>query len=257
MRLGLFSGQTNMKHLSIRLTAMILIICVIGVLGFLAHRFGSMHWLVENETNMREFVETYRWQGWLLGLGIYTAFSMVPGTVGKAVVWGWVFGFWPAVLIVDLGLTTAAIASFLAARFIFRESVSRRFAKIVEKLDRNLEQDAAFYLLMVRVAHVPFSLVNYGAGATAIRLRTFSWTTLVGLLPGTMIFVFVGTRIPTLASLAEKGVWQLLDPLLISLLAATFVFPLVFRWAIKIYRRRTGETPDLKLGELDSYDPAA
>ena len=192
-----------MKFLSTRLIAMILIILIIGLLGYLTREMGSMSWLIENEIRMRSFVQTYPWQAWLLGCCIYTAFSLVPGTTGKSVVWGWLFGFWPAVVIIDVGLTIAAVVSFLAARFILRDAVKSRFRGLIEKLDHSLDHDGAFYLLMMRLAHMPFTFINYGAGATSARLRTFTWTTALGVLPGTMIFVFVGTRIPTLESLSR------------------------------------------------------
>lgn len=230
---------------------MAMIILVIGVLGTLTKEFGSMRWLIENENRMRTFVDDYPWQGWLLGFGLYTAFSLVPGTAGKSVVWGWLFGFWPAVLIIDGGLTIAAILSFLAARFAFRDIVTARYAGLVTKLDRSLEHDGGFYLLMMRLAHVPFTFINYGAAATSIPLTTFAWTTALGVLPGTMIFVFVGTRIPTLSALAHQGVWQMVDPLLIGLLAATFLFPIVVRWALHKYRTHTGGPPVLDLTEID------
>lgn len=232
-----------MRYLSARLMAMLLIIGVIGVLGYLAREVESMTWMIENENRMRRFVADYPWQGWLLGFGVYTVFSMVPGTTGKSVVWGWLFGFWPAVLIVDAGLTVAAVISFLAARFVFQDAVAARFRGLIEKLDHHLEQDGAFYLMMMRLAHMPFTFVNYGSGATSAKLRTFTWTTAVGVLPGTMIFAFVGTRIPTLSTLVNEGVWRIVDPLCVGLLAASFGFPLLVRWAIKKYRAQAGMLP--------------
>ena len=241
-----------MKYLGHRLAVMVLLILLIGALGYLSGNVGSLQWLVENETRMREFVETFPWQGWLLGLGIYTLFSLVPGTAGKSVIWGWLFGFWPAVIIVDLGLTVAAIASFIVARFILRNAVTMRFQGLIERLGNRLERDGAFYLLMMRMAHIPYSLVNYCAGVTSIRLTTFSWTTALGVLPGTMIFVYVGTRIPTLSDLADKGPWQLVDPLLMSFLAATIVFPVIVRWALQRYRVLAGISPEREIIDVAS-----
>ncbi len=122
----------------------------------------------------------------------------------------------------------------------------------VEKLDRLLQHDGWFYMLMLRFAHVPFSFVNYCAAPTALQLRTFGWTTAVGLLPGTAIFVFVGTRIPTLASLYENGIWQLVDPLLFAMLSATVVFPVLIRWAIQRFRRHAGAPLEIDLNQAES-----
>jgi uncharacterized membrane protein YdjX (TVP38/TMEM64 family) len=242
------------KSVRNRLLAMLAVILVIGALGLLARRFGSMGWLVENEMQMREFIQHHSWQGWFLGLAVYTAFSLVPGTSGKSVVCGWLFGFWQAVLMVDLGLTIAAVASFAAVRHIARDTVVARSGRLFGQLDRGLAKDGAFYLLMMRMAHVPFSVVNYGAGATSVSLGTFGWTTTVGILPGTMIFVFVGTRIPTLESLSQTGVWQLFDPLLFALLAATVAFPVLIRWAIRRFRQHAGSAPEIEIAEIERFD---
>lgn len=231
---------------------MITLILAIGVIGVLIRQFGSMEWIIENENRMRELVQLHPWQGWWLGLAIYTAFSLVPGTVGKAVVFGWIFGFWQAVLMVDLGLTFAALAAFFAARFIVRDIVRSRFKRLIERLDRSLEKDCAFYLLMMRLAHLPYSIINYCAGATSVSTRTFAWTTAFGVLPGTMIFVFVGTRIPTLAMISESGVWPLFDPILFAILAATVVFPVLIRWAAARFRIRAGSEFASELAEMET-----
>ena len=80
-------GVIIMKYLNYRLMVMMLVILVIGALGYLAREVGSMEWLIENEVRMRTFVHAYPRQAWLLGLGVYTAFSLVPGTTGKSVIW--------------------------------------------------------------------------------------------------------------------------------------------------------------------------
>lgn len=243
-----------MKSVRHRLLAMIAIIIVIGVIGLLARRFASLGWFIENEVRLRDFVQLHLWQCWFLGLAIYAALSLVPGTSGKSVVCGWLFGFWKAVLMVDLGLTIAAVAGFSAARYFMRDAVNARFGGLVRKLDRGLSKDGAFYLLMMRMAHLPFTVVNYGAGATSVSLATFSWTTAVGILPGTMIFVFVGTRIPTLKALSQGGVWQLFDPFMFAILAATLLIPMLVRWAMRRFRQHAGSPPEIEISDIEQFD---
>ena len=244
-----------MKFLNYRILAMLAIIVVIGALGVLTREYGSMDWMIDNETNLREFVRFHPWQSWVVGFAIFTLFALIPGSAGKSVIVGWLFGFWQAVLLVDIGLTIAAIGAFFVSRFLIRETVNARFGGLVKKLDRGLEKDGAFYLLMMRVAHMPFSFVNYGVGATSVSPWKFCWTTALGILPGTMIFVFVGTRIPTLAEISEKGLWLLFDPILAALFAGTFVLPLLIRWAIHRFYRQPGTPPEFEISEAETVNP--
>jgi len=241
-----------MKSISHRLLAMIAFILLIGALGVLARHYGSMEWMVENETQLRESVQQNPVGVWLLGLTIYTAFSLVPGTSGKSVVFGWLFGFWQAVLMVDIALTLAAVASFMAARYLIRDKVNAKFDTRIRELNRGLERDGVFYLLLMRLAHMPYTFVNYGAGTTSIPLRTFVWTTMAGILPGTMVFVFVGTRIPTLHEIANRGVWELLDPLMFALLAAAVVLPALIHWSIRRFEQRSGDSSRTETKKIES-----
>lgn len=243
-----------MKFLNYRILAMLTIIVVIGAIGVMSRQFSLMDWLVDNETNLREFVKFHPWQGWLAGFAIFTLLSLVPGLVGKSVIVGWLFGFWQAVLLVDLGLTIAAMGAFFVSRFLIRDIVNARFRGLVKKLDRGMEQDGEFYLLMMRIAHMPFSFVNYGVGATSVSPWKFCWTTAVGVLPGTMIFVFVGTRIPTLAEVSEIGIGLLVDPILIALFAGTFVFPWLIRWAIRRFYHKPGTPPEFEISEVEAVN---
>ena len=223
-----------MKGIHQRIVASLVIVVIIVTLGLLAWRYASMEWLLERETSLRDYVRTSPWHAWLIGFCIYTGLSLVPGISGKAVIFGWLFGFWSGLLLVVLSLTSAAMATFLFSRYLFREAIESRFGVHLIVLRNKLDGDAAFYLLMLRLLHTPFSFVNYGAGATnVVSARTFWWTTQVGLLPGTTIFVLAGTRVPSLEVLAADGFMSLLDPVLIAALAATPLLPLLLRMAVR------------------------
>jgi uncharacterized membrane protein YdjX (TVP38/TMEM64 family) len=78
---------------------------------------------------------------------------------------------------------------------------------------------------------VPFWLVNIAMGLTPIRTATFAWVSQIGMLPGTFVFVFAGSQVPSLTELEQCGVWEILWPgpfLALLLLAA---FPWLARWA--------------------------
>lgn len=90
---------------------------------------------------------------------------------------GWLLGLWPAVAMVEIGLTSAAVVSFFIGRYFARELIQRRVGTVrLEELHR-FRREGAFYLLLLRFGHAPFTLVNYGAGVARIPLVTFWWTT--------------------------------------------------------------------------------
>jgi uncharacterized membrane protein YdjX (TVP38/TMEM64 family) len=142
------------------------------------------------------------------------------------------------VLLVDFALTTAAMVSFTVSRYLFRAPIEARFGEHIIRFRKRIRAGTAFSMLMLRLLHTPFSFVNYGAGATNIvSARTFWWTTQLGLLPGTMVFVFAGTRIPSLAIIAERGVAAIFDPLLFLVLILTAFLPILGRICVNAIQR--------------------
>lgn len=228
-----------MKGIHYRILGSLAVVAIIAFLGVMAQRYTSLEWLVARETQLRQLVRVHPLTTWLIGLLIYTCLSLIPGLSGKSVIVGWLFGFWAAVLMVNLALTGAAIITFLASRFLFREAVEARFGIHLSHFRRKLESSAGFYLLMLRFLHAPFSFVNYAAGATNIvPAGTFWWTTQLGLLPGIMVFAFAGTRIPELSVIMDQGVASLLDRPLIAALVTIAVLPILIRWIAAVIRQR-------------------
>lgn len=221
------------------------------VLVALGLAVGAFYWtfsdyltldrLVEQESRLREFVNDSLWLALLAGFVLYVATSLVPGTAGKAVVYGWLFGFWFGMLIVNVALTIAAVITFLAIRFVFQELAHERLGPLIGRLDNALSQHGAIYLLTLRLLHAPYSLTNYVAGATTVRTRTFWWTTQVGMLPGNAALVLAGSQLPSLSELAREGVWGVVSlPLLLGL-SATAVIPIAVRAAFRRWRPAAAE----------------
>jgi len=86
------------------------------------------------------------------------------------------------------------------------------------------------------MAHAPFSIINPASGASRVPVWTFIWTTAVGLLPGTLVWVYIGIRLPSLHDLARNGADALVDlPLALALIGSA-TLPLLFRWLISRIR---------------------
>jgi uncharacterized membrane protein YdjX (TVP38/TMEM64 family) len=219
-----------MKH---RALIFVIFLCVLAVLYAVARQHVTWETLVEQEAELRAWMSRHPWRGLGIGFALYVVVSLVPGTTGKALVVGWLYGFWLGLVLVNVGLTVAALISFFASRYGCRALVEARCGPRVARVNDALEREGAGYLFAARVLHVPYCLTNYVMGATAIPWRGFWWSTQLGLLPGNVVFVYAGSQAPTLAELAEQGLASLLSPGLIAAFVAVSIVPLLIRSVVR------------------------
>jgi uncharacterized membrane protein YdjX (TVP38/TMEM64 family) len=223
----LTSGR-SMRKLFIFVIAAILL----AGLAWYVNNYIPLEELADQESRIRANISLNPWRSFIVGFGIYAGLSLVPATGGKAVVYGWLFGFWQAVTIVTVGLTLAAMVIFSLSRYLIRESIERRYTSFLTIMNKHLAKEGAFYLLTLRMVHAPFSIVNPVSGASRVRSWTFFWTTAVGLLPANAIWVYVGIRLPSLADLANQGPGAFIDLPLVGALIACATLPLLIRWLV-------------------------
>ena len=206
-----------------------LVVAALAALGFAFHEQLALENLAAQEQRLREAIRRAPWQAFFVGLAVYYGASLVPGTSGKAIVFGWLFGIAQGVVLVSAALTLAALTTFTLCRYFLRDVVESRFAIFQRRLNAALERDGVFILLTMRMFHVPYSLLNYVCGVCRVSTATFAWTTALGMLPGTCVFVFLGANLPTLNEIATDGVKHLLSPWLWIALLATGLLPWVVR----------------------------
>ena len=212
-----------------KLLVLMIAVTIAAALTWYVKHYVSMEDLVAQEERIREVITQRPWRSFALGFAIYALVSLVPGTSGKSVIFGWLYGFWQGALLIILGLSTAAMAIFYLSRYVCRGWIEHRYGRFLAALNRHLKKEGAFYLITLRMAHFPFSIINLASGASRVHAWTFYWTTAVGLLPGTAVFAYVGVRLPSLHQLIEHGPGSLVDAPLIVALFLSAVFPFIFR----------------------------
>lgn len=217
--------------------------CTSTVLWLLFRRYGTLETLVQHEARIRSFLSEHMVAGMFIGFLSYVLLTLVPGTAGKSVVCGWLFGLWPGVVISNCALTVAAIITFLISRSLLRESLQSRFALTMDRLDKAVQNDGAFYLFALRMMNAPYTATNYAMGTTCISVRSFWWATQLGLIPGTIVFAFAGTQIPTLRTVIDDGLGAVFSTNVIGALVLIGLFPLVGRWGGRKISRKRGNDP--------------
>ncbi len=163
---------------------------------------------------------------------IYVAITglSLPGALLTTLVIGWFFGFWQGVILVSFASTTGATIAFLFSRFLLRDTLQAKFGKYLRTFNDALDREGALYLLSLRlIPAVPFWIINLVMGLTPVRTGTFWWVSQIGMLPGTAVFVYAGSVVPSLSEFAEKGTSGILTPKLVAALVLLGVFPLVVK----------------------------
>jgi len=236
---------------------MIALAVVAAVVGVLYWKFGhllSLDYLAEQEAQLKKFQKNSP----ILVIGaaflIYvavTGFSL-PGAAVLTLTVGWYFGFLKGVVLVSFASTTGATMAFLMSRYFFREAVQRRFSERLRVFNEALDREGAFYLFTLRlIPAVPFFVINAVMGLTKLPTWTYWWVSQVGMLPGTAVYVYAGSRVPDLQTLSEQGVRAVFSPSQLTQITIAFVllgvFPLATRWLLKW----------LRPGAVKAAEPAA
>ncbi|MGB3614188.1 MAG: TVP38/TMEM64 family protein [Elainellaceae cyanobacterium] len=118
----------------------------------------------------------------------------LPGTL-LVMVGGSVFGLLWGTLWSVIGATLGAIAAFSVARYLLRDWIEQRFAtsRHLHRLNGTIGANSLVCVVVTRLAPVsPFSLVNFLFGLTQISLQPYAIGTLVGILPGTLLYTWLG-----------------------------------------------------------------
>jgi uncharacterized membrane protein YdjX (TVP38/TMEM64 family) len=222
-----------MKRKVIPLIAFISLVVLIAIT---AHRYLTWEQMVLHEDALRAGIADRPFLAVLIGFGIYVLVCLVPGTTGKSLVFGWLFGFLRGVLIVNLGLTVAALLTFFASRYALRDIVQSKYGYRLRRIDDAIQRDGASYLFMLRVLHCPYTITNYVCGATPMRASSFWWASQLGMLPGNIIFVYAGSQVPSVRQLADEGVWAVFSWQLVAALVLLSLLPILLRYIVGRWR---------------------
>jgi uncharacterized membrane protein YdjX (TVP38/TMEM64 family) len=127
----------------------------------------------------------------------------VPGsilTLGAGVLFGVVRGS----LLVSVAATLGATAAFLTGRYFAREWVSEKIQgnSRFEAIDRAVAEEGWKIVGLTRLAPVfPFNLLNYAFGLTRVSLKDYVLASWIGMIPVTVLYVYVGSLVGDLATL--------------------------------------------------------
>jgi uncharacterized membrane protein YdjX (TVP38/TMEM64 family) len=136
-----------------------------------------------------------------ISLYIISTALAIPGALVLSLAGGLFFHILPGVIYVNIGATVGAILAFVFARHMLGGWIQKKYSAQLGSFNNELAKNGHIYILSVRLIPVfPFFLINLLSGLTKVPLKTFIWTTSVGILPASLVYTFAGSRIGDITS---------------------------------------------------------
>ena len=137
------------------------------------------------------------------GIYVIAAVALVPGsilTLGAGVI----FGVLKGTMIVAVSATLGATAAFLIGRYLARDWVASKIkeSEKFQAIDKGVTEEGWKIVGLTRLSPVfPFNLLNYAFGITRVSLRDYVLASFFGMLPATLMYVYIGSLAGDLATL--------------------------------------------------------
>jgi uncharacterized membrane protein YdjX (TVP38/TMEM64 family) len=132
-------------------------------------------------------------------LYVVVAAASLPIAAFLTIVGGYLFGPVINLLIVDICATLGAVLLFLAIKTTFGEILQKKATPWMRKMEKGFQKNSFSYLLFLRLIPLfPFWAVNICAALLNVPLKTFLLATVLGILPGTLVYSFLGNGLEVL-----------------------------------------------------------
>ncbi len=189
------SGRGRLVILALAIVGLIVISLVVDVQDMLGNAMSN--------------VKDLGWLGYLVFAVLYVAATVLflaPAilTLGAGAVYGVVTG----TILVSVSSMLGACTAFLLGRYLARKAIAAKVEGNVKfkAIDDAVRKQGWKIVGLTRLSPVfPFSLLNYMYGLTPVSFRHYFFASWVGMLPGTLMYVYLGTAGESLVTLGAEG----------------------------------------------------
>lgn len=179
---------------------------------------------------LKSFVNNHYFASVLLYILTYITIATlgIPVAIILSLLGGFLFGVVQAVIFISISATIGATIAFSLSKHFFGTWIQKKYKSKLSAFNRSVEEDGKLYLLSIRLIPIlPFIVINLLSGVTNIPTKHFIWTTLVGIIPISIIYAYAGVNLVNIDSPKEVlTVGNILIFLALGFLAIT---PIIFK----------------------------
>ena len=109
---------------------------------------------------------------------------------------GFIFDLYSAIILISFASSFGATAAMLISRYLISDYINRKFLNEISLIDNEVNKHGAYYLFALRMSPIfPFFVINAAFGITKIKTLTFYLISQLGMLPGTIIIILIGSEL--------------------------------------------------------------
>ena len=216
----------------------LLIVIVLAIIAFFFYdiqQYTTLDYIKAKQQNILEYYKQNFFFVLVLFIFLYVLVTTLslPVATFLTLVGGALFGFSSGLIIVSFASTIGATLAFLMARFLAQNYVQKNFKNQLSKINKKFKSEGSFYLFALRlVPVVPFFIINVVMGLMTIKTWTFYWVSQLGMLPGTIVYVYAGTQLAQIETFSD-----ITSPSMLIAFALLGLFPLIAKNFIQFIRK--------------------
>lgn len=175
-----------------------------------------------NSKDIQAYVSSF---GKLAPLVYIIMFALVPLTLFPdsvlAIGGGLIFGLFKGYIYTLIGALIGASLSFYISRKLGRNFVKKLTKEKLDGIESMINSKGFFVVLMLRLIPLfPFDIISYGAGLTSIKYKDFLLATIIGTIPGILVFTNIGAQSVNIGS---NGFYISIMALILLVIASIFL----------------------------------
>ena len=216
----------------------LLILIMLTIIAFFFYdiqQYATLDYIKAKQQNIFEYYKQNVFFVLVLFIFLYvlvTALSL-PVATFLTLLGGALFGFSTGLVIVSFASTIGATLAFLMARFLAQNYVQKYYKKQLSKINKKFKSEGAFYLFALRLVPVfPFFIINVVMGLMTIKTWTFYWVSQLGMLPGTIVYVYAGTQLAQIETFSD-----ITTPSMLIAFGLLGIFPLIAKNFVQFMRK--------------------
>tara|TARA_B100000035_G_scaffold75168_2_gene62445 strand:+ start:281 stop:955 length:675 start_codon:yes stop_codon:yes gene_type:complete len=129
-------------------------------------------------------------------LYIFLTTLSVPVALVLGLLAGFIFELYIAIIVISFASSIGASTAMMISRYLIRDFIVKRFTNEVSMINKELDTHGSYYLFALRMCPIfPFFVINVAFGLTKVKLLTFYFISQLGMLPGTIIIILIGSEL--------------------------------------------------------------